>query len=154
MQYTLFWFDSSLHTSKECTQVSDSTSRMDTTFSAAAASNLPCRGWNLICVMPPCDHEAYKCTHNCLQQKIILQTHILNQESKFFIIELLEVCSHLRHSSANTLINTPVPNLTVVITGAQDIFIAWVEIQRPDRSLMACEGPQRITWLHVLAKTI
>ncbi len=42
------------HTCKEWMQVSDSTSRMDTTFSAAAASNLPWRGWNLVCVMPPC----------------------------------------------------------------------------------------------------
>ncbi len=36
---------------------------MDTTFSAAAASNLPWRGWNLVCVMPPCNQEPHKCQY-------------------------------------------------------------------------------------------
>jgi len=30
-----------------------STSSIETTFSAAAARNLPSRGWNLICAVPP-----------------------------------------------------------------------------------------------------
>jgi len=150
----LFWHESELHTFKEWTQVSDSTSRMDTTFSAAAASNLPWRGWNLIWAIPPCNQEPLMSadTHNPWQEKKHAKnlTYLINSQKS--CTYFYKHTTYLRHSGANTLIYTPVPNLTVTITGAQEIFIVWVKIQRHDWSLMASESPQRIAWLHPWVK--
>lgn len=107
-----------------------STSSIETTFFAAAARNLPTRGWNLIQLEPPYimgrfyTISAWECISFLIQIFSEIKVPLLNLDNP--------------HTAAT--LDAPIPDLNVIITGADEIIFPWMEVQGCNRKRMSSES--------------